>query len=50
MWEFVCFFFGLVSVFRVFIKIMKFVIGMLRKMGVRLIVYLDDILIMVESK
>ena len=50
MWEFACLPFGLASAPRVFTKIMKPVIGMLRKMGVRLIVYLDDILIMAESK
>lgn len=50
MWEFACLPFGLASAPRVFSKIMKPVIGMLRKMGVRLIVYLDDILIMAESK
>lgn len=41
---------GLASAPRVFTKLMKPVVGMLRKTGVRLIVYLDDILIMAESK
>lgn len=50
MWEFVCLPFGLASALRAFTKIMKPVVGMLRKMGARLIIYLDDILIMEESK
>jgi len=50
MWEFACLPFGLASAPRVFTKIMKPVVGMLDKMGVRLIVYLDDILILAESK
>jgi len=50
MWEFACLPFGLASAPRVFTEIMKPVVGMLHKMGVRLIVYLDDILIMAESK
>ena len=50
MWEFACLPFGLASAPRVFTKIMKPVVGMLHKMGVRLIVCLDDILIMAESK
>jgi len=50
MWEFACLPFGLASAPRVFTKIMKPVVVMLCKTGVRLIVYLDDILIMAESK
>ena len=50
MWEVTCLPFGLASAPRVFTKLMKPVVGMLCKVGVRLIVYLDEILIMVESK
>ena len=49
MWEFACLPFGLASAPRDFTKLMKPVVGMLCKMGVRLTVYLDDILIMAES-
>ena len=45
-YQFVCLPFGLTSALRVFTKIMKPVVGKLRQMGIRLIVYLDDILIM----
>ena len=41
--------FGLAEGPRVFTKIMKPVIGILRKLGIRLIIYLDDMLIMAES-
>ena len=49
MWEFACLPFGLASALRVFTKLMKPVVGMLCKMGARLTVYLDNILIMAES-
>ena len=35
---------------RTFTKLLKPIVGHLRKMGIRLIIYLDDILIMAESK
>ena len=50
MWEFLCLPFGLASAPRTFTKLSKPVVGHLRKMGIRLIIYLDDILIMSESK
>lgn len=42
--------FGLSSAPRVFTKIMRPVVASLRERGIRLIVYLDDFLIMAESK
>ncbi|EDO27472.1 predicted protein [Nematostella vectensis] len=42
--------FGLASAPRVFTKILKPVVAHLRKRGIRLIIYLDDILIMSASK
>jgi len=45
-YQFVCLPFGLTSAPRVFTKIMKPVVGTLRQMGIRLIIYLDNILIM----
>ncbi|CAC5367715.1 unnamed protein product [Mytilus coruscus] len=41
--------FGLAEGPRFFIKIMNPVIGILRMMGVRMIIYLDDILLMAEN-
>ncbi|CAC5393416.1 unnamed protein product [Mytilus coruscus] len=41
--------FGLAEGPRLFTKIMKPVIGILRRMGVRMIIYLDDILLMAEN-
>ena len=49
-YQFVCLPFGLTSAPRVFTKIMKPVMGKLRQMGIHLIVYLDDILIMHHSR
>ena len=49
MYEFACLPFGLASAPRVFTKLMKPVVGLLRQLGIRLIVYLDDILIMGHS-
>ena len=49
-YQFVCLPFGLTSAPRVFTKIMKPVVGALRQMGIRLIIYLDDILIMHQEK
>ena len=45
-YQFTCLPFGLTSAPRIFTKILKPVTGFLRKMGVRIIVYLDDMLIM----
>ena len=49
-YQFVCLPFGLTSALQVFTKIMKPVVGKLRQMGICLIVYLDDILIMHHSR
>ena len=49
-YQFVSLPFGLTSAPRVFTKIMKPVVGLLRQMGIRLVIYLDDILIMHHSK
>ena len=46
-YQFVCLPFGLTSAFT---KIMRPVVGALRQMGIRLIIYLDDILIMHQEK
>ena len=45
-YQFTCLPFGLTSAPRIFTKILKPVTGILRKMGIRIIVYLDDMLIM----
>jgi len=45
-YQFVCLPFGLTSAPRVFSKILKPVVGLLRQMGIRLVIYLDEILIM----
>ena len=50
MYEFACLPFGLASAPRVFTKLMKPVVGLLRQLGIRLIVYLDDMLIMAQSQ
>ena len=42
--------FGLTFAPRVFTKVMKPVVGTLQHMGIRLIIYLDDILILHQSK
>ena len=42
--------FGLATAPRVFTKLMKPVVAALRQRGIRLIIYLDDILIMAESQ
>lgn len=42
--------FGLASAPRIFTKLMKPVVGLLRRLGVKLIIYLDDILILSRSK
>ena len=48
--EFACLPFGLATAPRVFTKLIKPVVAALRQRGVRLIIYLDDILIMAESQ
>ena len=48
-WEFMCLPFGLASAPRIFIKILKPIVGLLRKQGVRLVIYLDDILLMAST-
>ena len=49
-WEFACLPFGIASAPRVFTKILKPVIGLLRKQGIRLIIYLDDFLLMASTE
>ena len=48
--EFACLPFGLASAPRVFTKLMKPVLSILRQRGIRLIAYLDDFLIMGETQ
>ena len=50
MYEFACLPFGLASAPRVFTKLMKPVVGLLRQLGIRLKIYLDDMLIMAQSR
>ena len=50
LYEFACLPFGLSIAPRVFTKIMKPVVALLRQLGIRLIIYLDDLLIMAQSK
>jgi len=47
--EFACLPFGLASTPRVFTKLLKPVLSILRQRGIRLIAYLDDILLMAPS-
>ena len=49
MLEFACLPFGLASAPRMFTKLMKPVVALLKQQGIRLIIYLDDILIMAKS-
>ena len=42
--------FGLVPAPRVFTKVLKLVVATLRQMGIRLVIYIDDVLIMAESE
>ena len=49
-YEFNCLPFGLSSAPWVFTKTLKPVAALLREMGVRLVVYIDDILILAESR
>ena len=48
-YQFQCLSFGLTSAPRVFSKILKSVVGAFRHMGIRLVIYLDDILVMHQS-
>ncbi|KZS06356.1 Uncharacterized protein APZ42_030218 [Daphnia magna] len=48
--EFSCLAFGLAPAPRVFTKLLKVVMAVLRKEGIRLVIYLDDILIMNASR
>ena len=50
MYEFQCLPFGLSSAPRVFTKLLKPVTALLRQRGLRLILYLDDMLLMAQSK
>ena len=49
-YQFMCFPIGLTSAPRVFTKVLKPPLGVLRQMGIRLVVYLDDILILHQSR
>ena len=49
-YQFLCLCFGLSSAPRVFTKLMKILISVMRKLNVRLIIFLDDILIMASTK
>ena len=49
-WEFACLPFGIASAPRVFTKILKPVIGLLRRQGIHLIIYLDDFSLMASAK
>ena len=50
MYEFQCLPFGLSSAPRVFTKLLKPVVGLLRHQGIRLVIFLDDILVLAQSK
>ena len=50
LYEFACLPFDLSSTSRVFTKIMKPVVALLRQLGIRMIIYLDDLLIMAQSQ
>ena len=50
LWEFACLPFGLASAPRTFTKIMKPVVATLRNLGIRLIIYVDDLLILADSE
>ena len=49
-YQFLCLPFGLTSAPRVFTKVLKSLIGTLRQMGIRLVVYLDNILILHQGR
>ena len=48
--QFRCLPFGLASAPRMFMKVLHLVVGLLRRMGIRCVVYLDDLLIMCQDK
>ena len=48
-YQFKCLPFRLASAVRIYTKLMKPVVSLLRKSGIRLIIYLNDILLMAES-
>jgi hypothetical protein len=48
--EFACLPFGLTAAPRLFTKVMKPVVALLRRAGIRLIIYLDDLLFMNQSR
>ena len=50
LYEFTCLPFGLAIAPRVFTKVLKPAVAWLRQLGIRLIIYLDDILILAPSK
>lgn len=50
LFEFTCLPFGLSSAPRVFTKLLKPVVATLRRMGIRLVIYIDDMLIMARSR
>jgi len=50
MYEFQCLPFGLSSAPRVFTKLLRPVVGHLRRQGIRLVIFLDDMLVLAQSK
>ena len=50
LYEFTCLPFGLSSAPRVFTKIMKPAVGLLRQLGIRIVIYLDDMMIMSRTQ
>ena len=49
-YQFLCLPFGLTSAPRVFTKVLKPLVGILRQMGIQLVIYLDDILILHQGR
>ena len=49
-YEFHCLPFGLSSALRVFTKFLKPVVGLLRRQGIRLVIFLDDMLVLAQAK
>ena len=49
-YQFTCLAFGLSPAPRLFTKLLKPVVGALRRAGIRLVIYLDDIIFMNESR
>ena len=50
LYEFLCLAFGLGPAPRIFTKLMKVPISILRRLGIRLVIYLDDLLIIASSR